>query len=73
MKKPLTISIDDEDEKVLRHLCELMGIPMSKLFEDTIKGYVMTAKAARLMEKKRMSKLDVVKFFGHGAQLDPIK
>lgn len=73
MRQPLTISVEEEDVKVLRHLCDLMGISMSQLFRDTVRGYVMTAKAARLMEKKKMSKLDVVRFFGKGLAADPIE
>lgn len=72
MKVPLTISIEADDHRDLKLLAELMGMTMSKLFEDTIRGYVVTARATGVLNRKKMSKLDMVRFFSEGAKLNPL-
>lgn len=75
MRKPLTIAVDEEDEKVLRELCEVMGISMSQLFRDTVRGFVITAKATGILRKAKQGKismLDKVKFMAKGMQQDPL-
>lgn len=71
MKKILSISIEEEDERELKQLCAILGIPVSQLFQEAARGYVKAAKMSGLFEKKTASKLALIKLFAKGAMLDP--
>lgn len=69
MKVPIAISVEQADAEVLKQLCAIMGIQMSKLFESTVRGYVLTAKASGILKKKKANPMDLVKLFAAGTQV----
>lgn len=70
MKKPFAISIEEEDLDVLRLFCEKTGMSISSLYENHTKGLVKAAKLSGLLDKKKVGKLDLIKFFGKAAMMD---
>lgn len=71
MKKSMTISIEEDDERVLKRMCEVMGITVSKLVEDALRGYLIAAKTSGLLHKKKATAADLLRFLGKGCTLDP--
>lgn len=70
MKMALSISVEEEDAETLRKMCDIMGITISKLFESTVRGYVVTAKTSGLLRKQKATAADLVRFFAKGAMQD---
>lgn len=70
MKKQLSISIEEEDERVLKQMCEIMGITVSKLVSDACRGYVVAAKVSGLLNKKKATAADLLRLFGKGLVKD---
>lgn len=70
MRKPLTISITEEDYTVLKSFCDKTGLTMSKLYEEHTKGLVKAAKLSGILKKENASKLDLIRFFAKGMTLD---
>jgi len=71
MKTGISISVEEEDAEVLRNMCAAMGITMTKLFEDAVKGYVVAGKAAGLHKQKKATVANLIRMFGKGCLLDP--
>lgn len=69
MKTVMSISIDEDDAEELKKLCAHLGIPVSRLLQEAVKGYVRTAKLSRIMDK-RVSKLALLRFFAKGMSLE---
>jgi hypothetical protein len=71
MKTPFTISIEEDDAKAIKAMCEILGITVSKLFEDAVRGYVLAAKSSGILKKKKATPMDLVRLFGKGCTMDP--
>lgn len=72
MRRPLTISIEEEDARDLKRMCEIMGITVSSLFESSIRGYLLVAKTSGLFKKKKASPADMIRLLSAGADANPL-
>lgn len=68
MKTTLTVSIESEKLEVIKHFCDVSGVPISKLYADHTDALYNTIKLAGLDKKKKYCKLDLVKMFVKGAR-----
>lgn len=66
MKAPISISVEQDQMEMLKHFCEVSGIPMSKLFEDHVSALCNTIRVTGLDKKKKYSRMDLVKMFVRG-------
>ena len=72
MKVTIAITVEEEDLRVIDKFCELTGMNRSKVFRDMTRGLVVSAKAAQVMSKKKVSKLDLLRMLSKGATLNPL-
>lgn len=72
MKTVMSISIEEELKKEAERMCAIMGISVSKMVCDALKGFVVAGKAAGLFKKSKANTADLVRLFGQGARLDPM-
>lgn len=66
MKTQLTITIEEEELKVIRHFSEVSGVSVSKLFQDHSKALCNTIKMAGLDQKKKYTKIDMMRMLIKG-------
>ena len=72
MKVTIAITVEEEDLRVIDKFCELTGMNRSKVFRDMTRGLVVSAKAAQVLSKKKVSKLDLLRMLSKGATLNPL-
>jgi hypothetical protein len=53
-------------------MCQIIGIPTSKLVCQVIHGLVASAKSTGLYRKEKATLADLVRMFGEGAKLNPL-
>jgi len=72
MKIITSVTIDEDVKRDAERMCEIMGISVSKMVNDALKGFVIAGKAAGIFKKSKANTADLVRVFGKGISLDPM-
>lgn len=61
-RRPITMELDGEHLDTLKDFCKAAGVPMSLFFSSYLSGLVVAIKAHGWVGKRKLSKLDVLRF-----------